>query len=77
MLQRQIRMRKLDEYIMQVAIIANPHKKSEQQKEFVEDLLSQRRFMRREPEAPAVLDVAAFEGFRKGLGKDSNLIKVK
>lgn len=77
MLQRQVRMRKTDEYLMDVAIVANPHKNPEDAKEFVEGLLEQRRFYRGEPDAPEQLDVTAFEKMRQQLSKESNLIKVK
>lgn len=77
LLQRQIRMRRTDEYLMDIAIAANPHKNPEDAKDFVETLLEQRRFYRGEPDAPEQLDVGAFEKMRQQLSKDSNLIKVK
>lgn len=77
MLQRQIRMRKIDEYMMQVAIIANPHKEAEPAKEFVEELMNQRRWYRGEPDAPEQLDVTGFEKFKKQLANESKSIGVK
>lgn len=77
MLQRQIRIRKIEEYLMQVAIIANPHKEAEPAKEFVEELMKQRRWYRGEPDAPEQLDVTAFEKFKKQLANDSKSIGVK
>lgn len=77
LLQRQIRMRKIDNYLMDAAIVANPHKEQEPQKEFIEGLLQQRRFFRGIEEAPEELDVAAFEQFRDSMQKQSIHIKVK
>lgn len=77
MLTRQIRLRKVDEYIIQTSIASNPHKEAEAQKKFIEDLIDQRRSLRPEPELPETLDVETFNRFRKDLVGDSNLIKVK
>lgn len=77
MLQRQIRMRTLDRYLMDAAIVANPHKKPEDAQEFIEGLLEQRRFMGGEPEAPAETDFAALDKFKKQLQEDSLLVKAK
>ncbi len=77
MLQRQIRMRKLDNYLMDAAIIANPHKKPEDSQEFIEALLEQRRFMGGDEEAPAETDFAALDKFKTQLQEDSLLVKAK
>ncbi len=70
-------MRKTDEYIMQLAIITNPHIEEAKRKEFVDGLMNERRYMRGEPEAPTELDVAMFEKFRTNMSKESLNIKVK
>ena len=67
MLQRQIQMRKLDNYLMDAAIVSNPHKKPEDAQEFIESLLEQRRFMSGEPEAPTETDFAALDAFKEKL----------
>lgn len=77
LLQRQIKMRKVDDYLMSASIIANPHKKESDAKEFVEGLLSQRRFYRGEEEVPDKLDIAAFNKFREDLQNESMMIKAK
>lgn len=77
MLQRQIQMRKLDNYLMDAAIVANPHKKPEDAQEFVEGLLEQRRFMTGEPEAPVETDFAALDALKKQIQEDSLLVKAK
>lgn len=77
LLSRQIRMRKIDEYIMSVSITSNPHKDADSQKEFIEDLMSQRRFYRGEDEAALKLDVAAFDKFRQQMQNESISIKAK
>ncbi len=77
MLQRQIRMRKLDTYLMDAAIVANPHKDPEAAQEFIEGLLNERRFMSGEDEAPAETDFAALDKFKKKLQEDSLLVKAK
>lgn len=65
-------MRRLDDYIMQTAIVTNPHKEAEDAKQFVEDLLSNRRFMSGEEERPAELDREALDKFKKQLGQSSS-----
>lgn len=77
LLQRQIRMRKLDTYLMDAAIVANPHKNPEDSKEFIENLLDQRRFMSGEAEVPAETDFAAIDKFKKQLQEESLLVKAK
>jgi ABC-type uncharacterized transport system YnjBCD substrate-binding protein len=77
LLQRQIQMRKLDNYLMDAAIVSNPHKKPEDAKEFIEGLLEQRRFMSGEPDVPAETDFAALDAFKKQLQEDSLLVKAK
>lgn len=77
LLQRQVRARKVDEALMQIAIVANPHKNPDDAKEFVDDLLSRQRFFRGEPEVSEKLDVGAFEKFRQATMEHSNLIKAK
>jgi hypothetical protein len=77
LLQRQIRMRKVDEALMQIAIVSNPHLEDrDQAADFVNTLMDQRRFMRGEEIKSAELDTEAFEAFRGGIQKDSK-IKVK
>lgn len=76
-LQRQIKARKVDEMLSDLAVAAHPHKNAEDSKEFVDDLLSRRRFYRGEKEAPDKLDVGAFERFRKQVGEESSFVKVK
>lgn len=75
-LQRQIRMRKIDSYLMDVAIVANPHK-GEDSKEFVEALMKERRFFRGIEEIPDQLDIAAFNKFREDMKKESIHIKAR
>lgn len=70
-------MRRVDEYLMQTAIVANPHKEADAAKEFVEQLLDQRRFMRGDEDVPEQLDLAGFEAMRKQLANESITIKVK
>lgn len=70
-------MRKIDEHLMSTAIAANPFKDAASEKEFVENLLGQRRFYRGEVEVAEILDVAAFESFRDTINNGSKLIKAK
>jgi polyhydroxyalkanoate synthesis regulator phasin len=77
LLQRQMRARKVDEALQELAIASNPHKNPEDAKEFVDDLLSRRRFYRGEADAPEQLDVTAFEKFRKSVTEQSSLVKAK
>lgn len=71
-------MRKVDETIMQLSIVSNPHitDKDERDK-LINELLDQRRFMRGEEERPAEMDVEAFEKFRNAMQKSSKMIKAK
>lgn len=77
LLQRQIRARKVDETIAQIQITSHPHKNAEDAQEFVDDLLSRRRFYRGDEPVSEKLDVAAFEKFRQGVTEQSSLIKTK
>lgn len=77
MLQRQISMRKTDEYLMQVGIVANPHKNPEDAKEFIDSLLKQRRFYRGIEEASERLDVTMFNKLRTRVTKESKLMGAK
>jgi len=77
LLQRQIKMRKIDEYLMDIAIVANPHREGDDAKEFVENLMSERRWYRGDEDAEAELDTAAFEQFRNTMQNESKSIKAK
>lgn len=77
LLQRQIRLRRIDEYLMQSAIVANPHKEPKDAEEFIDDLLSERRFMSGEEEKPMEMDRKAVEAFKDFLGSKSKMIKVR
>lgn len=77
LLQRQIKMRKVDEYLMETSIIANPHKNEDDAKEFIEGLMKQRRWYRGDPAEDAELDVAAFDKLRNDIQKHSIMIKAK
>lgn len=77
LLQRQINGRVLDDYLMQAAIIANPHKETKDAEEFIDNLLKQRKRYRPEDEAPEETDFAAIQALKDSLSKESNLIKAK
>lgn len=62
---------------MDAAIVANPHKEPEAAKDFIEMLVSRRRFMRGEDEAPPELDVEGFLAFKKEFGQTSKMLKIK
>lgn len=77
LLQRQIKMRHIDNYLMEASIIANPYKSADDAKEFIESLMKERRWYRGDPDQEAALDVGAFERFREQMKQDSHLIKAK
>lgn len=77
LLLRQIRIRKIDEQLTQIAIISNPHREEKDQKEFVEGLVSERRFMSGEEDKPAEMDRAGVEAFKQLIGKKSKMIKLR
>lgn len=67
----------LDEHLMHAAIVANPHKEPEDSKEFIDQLLKQRRWYRPEPEAPEETDFATLDALKESLQKESKFIKAK
>ncbi len=77
LLSRQIKARQVDELLMQTAISTQPHKAPEDAKEWVEGLLSQRRFFRGDEPVAETLDVHGFEAFRKMSQEQSKLIRAK
>lgn len=77
LLQRQIAGRMTDEYLMQSAIVSNPHKEESDQKEFIESLMQQRKRYRSEPLAPVETDFAAIDALKESMQKQSIFIKAK
>lgn len=77
LLSRQIKARHVDDLLAQTAIATQPHKNTEDAKEWVDGLLSQRRFFRGDEPVAETLDVAGFEAFRKMSQEQSKLIRAK
>lgn len=77
LLQKQIKARKVDEYLMQASIVANPHKSPDDAEDFINELMKQRRWFRGDPDDDAELDLAAFDNFRDLMQKQSKTIKAK
>lgn len=77
LLQKQITARRLDDLVMQAAIIANPHKKPEDAQEFIDDLLKQRRYYRGEDDIPPETDFEAIASLKEMMQKQSKVIKAK
>lgn len=77
LLNRQITLRKIDEYLSKLQIAMYPHlEKEEDRDELTKDLINQRRFMRGEEKIDEKLDRASLEKFRHELKENSRLIKV-
>lgn len=77
LLLRQIRIRKIDIILQDIAVATNPHKEAEEAKKFVEDLIDQQRYMRGEDETPAETDFAAIDRLRNQIKKESLLVKAR
>lgn len=77
LLQRQIVARKLDENLMQAAIVGNPHQEKDAQEEFINTLLKQRRFYRPEDEPPVETDFEGIKAFKQLVQKESRVLKAK
>ena len=72
MLSRQIRIRKLDEHLINIMIAAAPHSEN---KEFIDSLIKTQRFMRGEDPNPQI-DRAGLDSLKQSLSS-SKMIGVK
>ena len=70
-LSRQIKMRNIDEFLMQARIVSNPHVEPETAEEFINDLLDQRAFYRGEDKPSDKLDRAGVEAFKRHVKTES------
>lgn len=61
--------------IDQIAIATHPHRNADDAEEFVENLMSTRRYYRGEDAVPDKLDIAAFNRFKDQVGKQSITLK--
>lgn len=79
MLQRQITARMIDDHLMQAAIVANPHREKDDQEEFVQNLVKQRRWYRGidDDESSDKPDFAALNALKDKMKKESYLVKAK
>lgn len=77
LLQRQIRMRLIDENLMQARIIANPHVDKEAATEFIDSLMAERRWFRGEEEAEPELDREALDALKAKLSHQSKFVGAK
>lgn len=77
LLSRQIKMRNLDEFLMQTRIISHPHGDAEQQEEFMEDMLEQRAWYREEPTERNKLDRTGLSAFKDRVRAESKFGKVR
>jgi hypothetical protein len=75
LLQDRIQLRQTDEILTQVRIATNPHLKAEEQREFVDTLMRQRRALLGVQEE--TLDRAALARLKDRLKKESKAVKVK
>jgi len=76
-LARQIKMRQVDEFLMQARIVSNPHVESESAQEFIEDLLEQRDWYRGDPSQRNKLDRVGMEALKNQVRSVSRFGKVR
>lgn len=76
-LSRKIRVRRIDDYLMQGRLIANPYIEPSKAGEFMQDLVSTRDSLLDIEPADERLDRTTLARFKNVLRKESNLIKVK
>jgi len=73
LLVRQIRLRKINDSLLAIAIASNPH--TEEPKKLIEDLMEQQRFMQGEDPNPEI-DRAGLDSLKNQLSK-SKMVKVR
>lgn len=76
-LSRKIRIRRVDEYLVQARLIANPHMNKEDSRKFIEELISTREEAGGEPEPTPELDREGIANFKRFVKTESRFGKTK
>ena len=77
LMSRQIRLRHIDETLLQVRVISHPHIEEEAGKEFIDDLIEQGEWYRGDPRTRDTLDRTGLEGFKQQVRQNSRFGKVR
>lgn len=77
LLQRQINIRKLENYLIQASIIANPHIEPKDAEEFITNINDELSALRGYEEIEPEMDRESVEQFKQFLSKKSKLIKIR
>lgn len=77
LLSRQIKMRNVDEFLMQARIVANPHAEKETAQEFIDDLMEQRDWFRGNPSTRDKLDRVGLNAFKQQVRQNSKFGRVR